>query len=112
MGIEHYLVCHKCKEYVDLHKSYEFGMILRTDRPPVGVDCQETHFNDVFLRGGYWESRGLWFIWHHKDHGSELKMWTDDEEEWFDIEPSLIEKFAYNDDLKIRDRVANTKGQK
>lgn len=101
MGVEHYLVCGQCKEYIDLHKSYEFGMIINKDHPPVGVDCAETDFNDVVLRGGYWESRGLWFLWHHRGH-KDIELWTDSNDEWFDLEPNLIEKYSHDEMEKIR----------
>lgn len=107
MGVEHYIVCNKCKEYIDLHKAYAFSSVLRQERPPVGADCKETGFCESVLRGGYWESRGLWFIWHHMGH--ELAEWTDTNDEWFDLEPNLKEIFSHNDDLKIRERVEKTK---
>jgi len=102
MGIEHYLVCKKCKEYIDLHKAYSFSMVIGKDRPPVGIDCKETVYNDVVLVGGYWESRGLWFLWNHKAH--DIEVWTDSQDAWFDLEPNLTEKFPHNEDLKIRAR--------
>lgn len=105
MGVEHYLICETCKEYIDLHKAYEFSMVIGTPRPPVGVDCKESGFNDVVLRGGYWESRGLWFLWKHRGHKVELD--TDCNDNWFDKEPYLKEVFSHNDDLKIRERVKN-----
>jgi hypothetical protein len=104
MGVEHYLVCRQCKEYIDLHKAYAFSMVIDSERPPVGVDCKESSFNDVTLRGGYWESRGLWFLWHHRGH-SGIEAWYDVQDEWFDLEPHLTEKFPYRDDIDIRKRV-------
>lgn len=112
MGVEHYLICKKCKEYIDLHKAYAFSAVLSAERPPVGVDSKESGFNDVVLRGGYWESRGLWFIWKHREHGSEIEMQTDANDHWYDIEPHLTEKFSHNDDCKIRERVSSTKESK
>ena len=111
MGVEHYVVCRQCMEYIDLHKAYEFGIVVRSERPPVGVDCKETGFNDVVIRGGYWESRGLWFLWKHRGHeGIDLR--TDSDEKWYDDEPHYKEVFSHDDDCKIRARVASqAKGQ-
>lgn len=42
MGVEHYIVCGQCKEYIDIHKSYAFNIVTRGDRPPVGAECKDT----------------------------------------------------------------------
>lgn len=102
MGVEHYLVCEKCKEYIDLHKAYEFNMVIQKDRPPVGIQCKETGFHDVITLGGYWESRGLWFLWKHREHP--VQMHYDTTDDWYDLEPYLKEVFSHNDDIKIRER--------
>lgn len=82
MGVEHYLVCNDCKQYIDLHKAYEFGMILRQNRPSPGVKGDIPpygYIQDIQLRGSYWESRGLWFIWQHRGHkGVEMRVDTDE----------------------------------
>lgn len=103
MGVEHYIVCRQCKEYIGLHKAYEFAHVIRANRPGVGFDCKETGFSDSKLKGTYWESRGLWFLWHHRGH-SEIELWTDYSEEWFNLEPYLKEVFSHNEDIKIRER--------
>lgn len=107
MGIEHFLVCTQCNEYIDLHKAYEFNRVLNSNsgRPPVGIDCKETGFNDSVLRGGYWESRGLWFIWTHRNHGGKIEQWYDSSDEWWDLSPHLTEVFPHRDDCKIRERI-------
>lgn len=105
MGVEHYLVCNQCKEYIDLHKAYSFSHVIGGARPPVGVDCEESGFNDSSLRGGYWDSRGLWFLWHHREHKG-VEMYYDCNDAWFDLEPNLKEVFKHDDDLKIRERVS------
>lgn len=103
MGVEHCLVCEQCKEYIDLHKAYNFASVVRNERPPVGIDCEESGFNDVVLRGGYWESRGLWFLWQHRGHTG-IDMKTDLEDSWYEDEPHLKEVFNHDEDLKIRER--------
>lgn len=108
MGVEHYLVCYQCKQYIDLHKCYAFSMVIEKDRPPIGVDAEETEFNDVVLNGGYWEARGLWFLWAHRGH-TEINMWTDCIDEWFFLKPKLEEKYPYVEDLKIRERMSKNK---
>lgn len=104
MGIEHYLVCEQCKEYIDLHKAYDFSGVIFSSRPTVGVDCKENGFNDRHLKGGYWESRGLWFLWNHRGHIG-IEMYYDCDDEWFDKEPYLKEVFNHDEDLNIRKRV-------
>lgn len=90
MGIEHYLVCNECKEYIDLHKCYTFYRICNNYRPPKPKD--EGKF------GSYWDARGLWFLWKHKGCGG-VVMHTDCDEEWFDIEPLLKEVFPSEEDF-------------
>lgn len=101
MGVEHYIVCGQCKEYIDLHKAYAFAAVVRSHRPPVGIECEETGFNEAVLYGNYWESRGLWFVWKHRGH-NEIELHTDADEDWYDLEPKLTEKFSHEDDLNIR----------
>lgn len=104
MGVEHYLVCHECKEYIDLHKSYEYSMVVLKDRPPVGLDCKQSGFNDVVLRGGYWESRGLWFLWRHRSHKN-IELHTDCDDDWYDLKPHLQEVFPHEKDIEIRKKL-------
>lgn len=108
MGVEHYIVCKTCKEYIDLHKAYGFSHVIHGARPPVGIECKETGFNDPKLyNGNYWEARGLWFLWHHRGHAG-IEMHTDCEDNWFDEEPYLKEVYSHNDDIKIRERMKNS----
>lgn len=109
MGVEHYLVCNECKEYIDLHKAYEFSHVINSVRPAVGLDCKENGFNDAGLRGNYWESRGLWFLWKHRGHKN-IEMCYDTSDDWYDLEPYLKQVFPHDDDLKIRQR-ENPKSQ-
>jgi hypothetical protein len=106
MGVEHYLVCGECKEYIDLHKAYEFSHVIGCRRPPVGVECAETGFNDPVFKGGYWAARGLWFLWTHREHKN-VHMQTDCNDSWYDQEPYLKEVFSHKDDIKIRERIAS-----
>lgn len=101
MGVEHYMVCHKCKEYIDLHKAYAFSAVLNDERPSYGPeDVSSSMFR--ILNGNYWETRGLWFIWHHRSHGSELRLHVDTDNEWWNLEPNLKEVFPFKEDLKLR----------
>lgn len=108
MGVEYYVVCQQCKEYIDLHKAYAFSGVVDKERPPVAAECKETGFNEFELRGGYWESRGLWFLWAHRGHAG-IELHSDSDDLWHDMEPHLTEKYPHNDDLKIRERVGGTK---
>jgi hypothetical protein len=108
MGIEHYLVCGECKQYIDLHKAYGFYTTCNSTTPPIGVDCGENGFNDSRLSGGYWDGRGLWFLWKHRGHNG-IDIRTDTEDKWYDDEPYLKEVFPHSEDLKIRERIKNYK---
>ena len=107
MGVEHYLVCKTCKQYIDLHKAYEFGRIIYRETPPSGagqvIDKSGSDGKD-FIRGGYWESRGLWFLWKHREHCPGVALWTDSNDDWYDLEPKLEEVFRHEDDLKLREK--------
>lgn len=96
MGVEFYIICDQCKEYIDLHKAYAFSSILNSERPPIGDE------NSFMLNGGYWESRGLWFLWKHNNHGG-VKIESDENDEWYNYEPYLTEVFKHEDDLKLRE---------
>lgn len=100
MGVEHYLVCKSCKKYIDLHKAYEFSRIVHRERPPIGVKNQ--FGDDDYLRGNYWETRGLWFLWQHREHCPGVTMLTDDSDEWYDEVPKLAEVFPHDKDLELR----------
>lgn len=108
MGTEHYTVCRACKEYIDLHKAYSFAMVVEANSPPVGIDCERSGFNDVVTRGGYWESRGLWFLWKHRSHAG-IELWRDSTDEWWDLEPNLKEVFPYSEDVVLRERAEKEK---
>jgi hypothetical protein len=108
MGVEHYAVCRTCEEYIDLHKAYAFSMVVDAQFPPVGVDCERSGYNDVILVGGYWESRGLWFVWKHRGHQG-IELWRDTSDDWWNLEPRLKEVFPYAEDEKLRERARKTK---
>lgn len=110
MGVEHYIVCKTCEEYIYLNKAYYFSAVLGAERPPVGINGEETGIWESVLVGGYWESRGLWFIWHHRGHT--LEAWDDCSDPWHDYEPNLKEVFPSVEDDKIRERVKNDKQRK
>lgn len=95
MGVEHFLVCYDCKQYIDLHKAYSFDRVLKEERPAIGIDDTGS------IVGDYWDTRGLWFIWNHRSH--DLKMNYDSCEEWYDLKPKLEEVFPYEEDLKLRE---------
>ena len=103
MGVEYYLSCLDCKEYIDLHKAYAFNAISNADRPPVGYAKNGPRETSEFvLYGGYWESRGLWFLWKHRGHN--VEMHNDCNDDWYDLEPTLVEVFPHDDDIKERDK--------
>ncbi len=103
MGVEHYLVCGQCKEYIDLHKAYAFSANVTNERPPAGAKIYSHNVqHDYYLNGGYWESRGLWFLWHHKGHQG-IELMYDSNDDWYEKEPYLKEVFKHEDDCKLRE---------
>lgn len=99
MGTEHYLICDDCKEFIDLHKRYAFDILLSAERPPIGNKDDCAGFGNK-----YWDARGVWFLWHHKDHGSRIRMNWDTNDDWYDVDrPNLKEVFPHEEDLKLRD---------
>lgn len=101
MGVEHYLVCNQCKEYIDLHKAYMFDLVCTSVRPMSGDPSCDSRYNLCKLNGNYWESRGLWFLWKHKEHVG-IEMMYDVNDDWYDKEPYLKEVFKHEDDCELR----------
>lgn len=97
MGVCYYLVCEACNTYIDLHKSYSFYAVPHYKCPPLGKET-------VLLQGGYWESRGLWFLWKHKEHKG-INFHSDHDENWYGIEPKLTEEFPYYDEKERKDEI-------
>jgi len=112
MGVEHYIVCNQCKEYIDCHKAYDLSMVIHDERPAPGKLNKDTDdggmMHDKFLRGGYWESRGVWFMWKHRGHQG-VEMEYDTSDDWYDKEPYLKEVWKHEDDLKFRQDWADRK---
>lgn len=108
MGVEHALVCRKCKQFIDLHKCYELSMLLGRVTPPSGAkgDYRDSIGGDAYLRGGYWESRGVWFLWQHREHPG-VEMINDCSDEYYDDVGKLQEVFSHEDDLKLRKEKPN-----
>ncbi len=97
MGVEHYLVCGECKQYIDLHKRYFFSALIQRKTPPI-----DYHKGDgSWGFNNYWDARGVWFLWKHKGH-RKIDLWTNANDDWFDLEPNLEEVFKHKDDLKAR----------
>ena len=101
MGVEYYMVCNKCKEYIDLHKSYYFAGLLYGDSPPGPKGTPNEYIKNSL--DSFWAGRGIWFMWRHKDCGK-LKMHSDHDYDWFEFEPYLNEVFKF---LTI-ERIFNT----
>lgn len=96
MGIEHYVACGQCKEYIDIHKAYNFAALFRSEAPyPTEPQYPPEFGHDDFK--GYWAARGVWFLAHHRGH-SGVELWTDTQDEWFDLEPTLKEVFRHEDE--------------
>lgn len=95
MGVEHYMVCDKCKQYIDLHKAYWLSQTINNYRPPLWetVNKEDAPFQK------YWNGRALWFLWHHKNHGESIKMWFDTSDEWWSICYELEEVFRSELDM-------------
>lgn len=102
MGVEHGMFCHKCQEWIDGHKNWSgyFGAgpgsadwkeeeKAYVDRPPTWKECESDKKNrDIWW---YWNMRMFWFLYKHKNHGSEVCWLTDgaDQDEHY----KLIEKY-------------------
>ena len=89
MGVEYYLVCQECKEWIDLHKAYKFFSWVENWRPPKGGD---------FTFNNYWDGRAVWFMWKHKEHKG-IEVWTDCNDEWWNLRPYLTEVFEHRLDI-------------
>lgn len=94
MGVEFYLTCKTCMQYIDLHKAYDFHNIICRKTPPVGYEGDK---EDLAY---YWDGRGIWFLWNHREH--KLEMNSDSNDGWYDLEPKLSEVFPHKDDLELR----------
>lgn len=92
MGVEHYLVCEKCKQYIDCHKCYMTVMIC--DNPSPIIDGEQT------IIEGYWGGRALWFLWQHKSHGKYVKWYRDTNDNWWDLMHQLEEVHIHGEQKK------------
>lgn len=95
MGVEHYVVCNQCKEYIDIQKSYAFYLHSVADRPPIDDP------DGSMKMGGYWSGRGVWFMYQHRGHQG-VEFDSDSNDNWFNKEPYLKEVFPHDEDLKLR----------
>jgi hypothetical protein len=98
MGVEHYMVCMQCKEYIDLHKRYFFSGLIQAERPPF-----DTEKIEGWGLNYYWDARAIWFLWQHRGHAG-VDMDYDTNDSWFDLKPYLKEMFPHNEDIKMRER--------
>lgn len=107
MGVEHYMVCKQCKEYIDLHKAYVFNRaVVNAPRPAPALKgwVKEISMDgDELLNGGYWETRAAWFLWEHRGHTG-VDMHYDCNDEWYELEPHLKEVYRHEDDIKLREK--------
>jgi hypothetical protein len=94
MGIEHYLVCNQCKEYIDCHKNYKFKYMIEQDRPPFD-------FNDEVDFASYWSNRAVWFLWNHRGHEG-IEIHLDCNDECYDLRPYLKEIYPHDEEMKLR----------
>jgi len=93
MGVEHYLACSKCKQFIDLHRAYAFAGLLDRKTPPV---------SDDYTGNAYWTGRGIWFLWNHKNHGEHMFLSTNAGDDRIDENPAYSEVFPHEDDLRLR----------
>ena len=94
MGVESYLVCEECKEYIDLHKSRGFlETFFCKKAPPAGIES-DIKFNN------YWDARGVWFSGQHQGH--KLKWMSDADDSWWSEHLNLKQVWPHYDDLKRR----------
>lgn len=89
MGVEHYLTCHKCKQFIDCHKCYRTSRLFHNSAVPTK---DETTWIEP-----YWGSRAFWFLAQHKDHGDQVVFTCDCDEE--DAKHNL----GYEEVLKHKD---------
>ena len=92
MGVEYYVVCKDCKEYIDIHKCESFTNSMSGELPPSPKD------EPGRLSGSWWEKRGVWFTWRHRRHDIELR--SDHDDDWFNDKPYLKEVWPSNSYFK------------
>lgn len=89
MGVEHALVCKKCKTWIDLHKCYQTQMLCDRHSP------YHPHNKDQRIEP-YWGGRALWYIWKHLDHGGELAWMFDTGDEYWEMQGYMTEEASHD----------------
>ena len=89
MGVEYYLICGECKEYIDLHKIRSFYNIATAEKPPLPSDYVNSELY-------YWEARAVWFLYKHRSH-KDVEFLNDAGERFYELEPYLKEVFKYHE---------------
>jgi hypothetical protein len=92
MGVEFYITCLDCKQYIDIHKAYRMNRLSYNWAPPSKSE------DDLMLNNPYWDSRGTWFLWKHVSH--KIKMRSDAEDSWWQESAYFTEVFPYYDEEK------------
>jgi len=87
MGVLHCLYCDKCEQYIDLDKAYSTIHAMQREVAPL-FGCKEEELGEPLRT-----TRALWFLWRHKEHGSEVHWSCDSggskweiEEKYFEVE--------------------------
>lgn len=84
-----------------------FRIICSLDRPSPGVPGPFLSYitdGDLFLEGGYWESRGLWFLWNHRTHQN-TEIWRSNHVDWQDFAGTLKEIYPAEVDKNLQMRL-------
>lgn len=87
MGVCVYPVCHDCKVYIDIHKSYPRIQDVKL-KPPSMKDA------DTFAGNVYWLLRYLYFLENHGKHRWELQSDAGDDF-WLVVQPHYGELYPH-----------------
>jgi hypothetical protein len=96
MGVEYYLVCDDCKEYIDLHKSYYFANVFgqgQSESNHPKFDAPDTGGIKDRL-DSFWAARGIWFLSRHIGH-KRVNLMSDHDDDCFERMPNLKEVVKY-----------------
>lgn len=88
MGVEHALICKKCKTWIDLHKCYATQMVC--DRFEPYSPHSKEHIES------YWGMRAFWYLWKHKGHGGEVEWSFDTEDSYWEMQLEFTEEASHD----------------
>ena len=89
MGVEYELFCHKCKKRIDLHKLRLLNALIERDAP-LNYDSAAFEKNRESF-DQYWLSRAFWFLWKHREHGDQIVIHSDHDNDYWEIRDDFEE---------------------